>query len=70
MVKLVFDQARCKGCELCSAVCPKKIIYMEKHFNAKGFRPAAVAEMEKCVACAACAKICPDAAIEIYREEE
>lgn len=68
MAKPVFDQERCKGCELCTTVCPKNIIIMEKHFNAKGYRPANVLAIEKCVGCAACAKICPDVAIEIYKE--
>lgn len=70
MPKPVFNQERCKGCELCAVVCPKKIIIMEKHFNPKGYHPATVADIDKCVGCAACVKICPDVVIEIYKEKK
>ena len=39
MPKPVFNEERCKGCELCTIVCPKKIIVMANHFNSKGYRP-------------------------------
>lgn len=67
MPKPVFNQERCKACELCVAVCPKKILFLETHFNTKGYNPAAVRDAEKCVGCAACAKMCPDVVIEIEK---
>ena len=30
MAKVTFDTDRCKGCELCTIVCPKKIVVMSK----------------------------------------
>ncbi|MBS3984211.1 MAG: 4Fe-4S binding protein [Selenomonadales bacterium] len=67
MAKVTFNEERCKGCELCTAVCPVKIVVMADRINRRGFRPAMVIEMHKCIACAACARICPDAVIEVER---
>jgi 2-oxoglutarate ferredoxin oxidoreductase subunit delta len=66
--RVVFDQERCKGCEVCVQFCPRKIIVMLDHRNARGYRPAGVHEMDKCTGCATCAQMCPDSAIEVYRE--
>ena len=65
-----FDNDVCKGCELCRAVCPKKIIEMSDKFNTKGYAPAAVTKMEECIGCTSCALVCPDGAIEIFKMEE
>ncbi len=68
MAKVTFDTDRCKGCELCTIVCPKKIVVMSKDkLNKKGFPPAEVIEMEKCIGCAFCAKICPDCVITVEK---
>ncbi len=72
MKKVVFDEERCKGCELCTTVCPKNIIVMDtKRINSQGFHPATVKDedQEKCIACANCAKRCPDLVISVYRPE-
>lgn len=38
--KITFDSDRCKGCELCAAVCPKHIIAVDPHtINRKGITP-------------------------------
>ena len=68
MAKVIFNEERCKGCKLCTAVCPKKIIIMNNvKINSKGFQPATVSEMDKCIGCAFCAVICPDVAIEVEK---
>ena len=65
---VTFDRDRCKGCELCIAVCPKHIVEIDATAtNARGYHPAAVREMELCIACASCAKICPDSVIIVER---
>ena len=61
---------KCKGCELCRSVCPKNVIEMSAHPNAKGYCPAEPARLDDCVGCTSCALICPDAAIEIFALEE
>lgn len=68
MPRVIFDEGRCKGCELCKSVCPKKIIAMAKdRLNKKGFHPAEVTEPEKCIGCAFCATMCPDTVIEVEK---
>lgn len=67
MAKVTFDKDRCKGCELCTTVCPKQIVVMSKDMNAKGFHPAEVIEQEKCIGCAFCATMCPDCVITVER---
>lgn len=68
MAKVEFREDRCKGCELCIAVCPKKIVVLRcDRLNARGFHPAGVDAMEQCTGCAFCAQICPDGVIEVER---
>ncbi len=44
MGRIVVDEDRCKGCEVCLSVCPKKVIAMADHFNRLGYRPARMHE--------------------------
>ncbi|MGI6585935.1 MAG: 4Fe-4S dicluster domain-containing protein [Gracilibacteraceae bacterium] len=67
--RVTFDEGRCKGCELCTRVCPVKIVVMDtKRINSKGYHPAAVMEIDKCIGCANCAVMCPDTAIRVEQE--
>lgn len=67
--RVSFDENRCKGCELCTTVCPVKIVKMDrKRINVKGYHPSTVDEMEKCIACKNCATICPDVVITVEKE--
>lgn len=65
---LTFEQDRCKGCELCISVCPKKILGLGEHHNIKGYRPAQCNDESSCIGCASCAKICPDSIITITKD--
>ena len=38
--RIVVDEDRCKGCEICISVCPKKVIALGNHFNRLGYHPA------------------------------
>lgn len=67
MGTVTFNEARCKGCALCTTACPKKIISLSKRINSKGYHPAEVVEMDKCIGCAMCATICPDCVITVER---
>lgn len=68
---IVIDQDRCKGCELCTFVCPKHLIGIAETFTPRGYRPARLADPGgDCTGCLLCAVICPDAAITVYREEK
>lgn len=68
MAKVTFFEDLCKGCMLCTSVCPKKIVVMNtEKLNKKGFHPATVIDMDKCIGCAFCATICPDCVIEVSK---
>ncbi|HHV72068.1 MAG TPA: 4Fe-4S binding protein [Clostridia bacterium] len=67
MVKVLINEDRCKGCELCVSVCPQRIIGFKSNLNIKGYKPVTVTEKDKCLGCGLCALMCPDVAIEIYK---
>lgn len=65
-MKVIFD--RCKGCGLCTTVCPKKIIVVQqKKRNPKGYFTAECIDQDACISCAMCATMCPDCAIVIEK---
>ena len=67
--RIVIDEELCKGCELCTTVCPYRLITLADHYNAKGYRPALLVDSERrCTGCTLCAMICPDVAITVLRE--
>ena len=63
-----FDGDVCKGCELCGAYCPKKLIFMSSHINNKGYHPATIERQDDCIGCRSCALVCPDGAISIFSD--
>ena len=68
MGKVTFDLDKCKGCGLCVAVCPKKIVVLDtEKLNSSGYHPAAITDMEACIACAFCASMCPDCVITVEK---
>ena len=65
---VVFDVERCKGCGLCIAACPKKVLAFSGKLNKSGYDVVHMAHPEDCIGCAFCAMTCPDIVIEVYRE--
>lgn len=66
MQKMYVDFDMCKGCGLCAAACPKKIVALQRdRLNKKGYYTAACTDNDACIACALCAVMCPDCAITI-----
>ncbi len=67
---VVIDVDRCKGCGLCTHVCPANILALSQDtFNIKGYHPVVVTDAEKCIGCASCARICPDVVFTVYRQK-
>ena len=65
---IVVDVDRCKGCGLCTHVCPVHILELsETQLNVKGYHPVVVTDMGQCIGCASCATICPDVVFTVYR---
>lgn len=67
---IVINETRCKGCTLCTQVCPKGIIEMANgRVNAKGYTPAVLVDPDaQCTGCTICAMVCPDVCITVYRD--
>lgn len=63
--RYLIDNDRCKGCSLCTSVCPKDVLEISDKINTKGYFPAYQARPEDCIACARCCTMCPDMAITI-----
>lgn len=65
-----IDQERCKGCKLCTTVCPQSVLVMTSGaLNSKGYFPAALDDPDgRCTGCSICAMICPDVCITVFRE--
>ncbi|MDO9630307.1 MAG: 4Fe-4S binding protein [Humidesulfovibrio sp.] len=72
MSRIVVTEERCKGCLLCTTVCPVSIIRQSERINQQGYKVAEVAadDMDKCTGCTSCATICPDMAIEVWRSKK
>ncbi len=72
MSRITVSEERCKGCLLCTQVCPVEIIRQSERINQNGYKVAEVPaqSMDKCTGCASCATICPDMAIEVWRSKK
>jgi 2-oxoglutarate ferredoxin oxidoreductase subunit delta len=63
-----IDTEKCKGCALCVAACPERILKLSRdRFNRQGLPFSVCFEPERCTACMSCAIICPDTAIRIVK---
>jgi 2-oxoglutarate ferredoxin oxidoreductase subunit delta len=73
-MKLVIDEERCKGCNLCKMVCPYRIFQEGTKTNERGIVVPAMDRPERCpncrlqklygrTLCGVCQMICPDQAI-------
>ncbi len=62
-----IDINRCKGCALCTSVCPQNILSMSIKTNSQGNSYSQCINEEQCTGCTFCAVMCPDSAIKIYR---
>ncbi len=54
----------CKGCGICVAFCPKKVLEMGRDQKAHVVHP------ELCIKCYMCARRCPDLAVTVTEEME
>jgi 2-oxoglutarate ferredoxin oxidoreductase subunit delta len=57
---VLIDKENCTGCGRCIAMCPKKILYLDKETN-----KCMVTDGEKCDRLRGCEMVCPADAIRI-----
>lgn len=58
--KVDINNNWCKGCLLCVALCPKKVLAMQKN-------KASVVDPDACIGCQLCEIYCPDFAISVSK---
>ena len=58
VVTLELNKDKCKGCEMCTQVCPHEVFTMKEH-------KAVIQDLDSCMECGACAKNCPFSAIKV-----
>ena len=64
----MVNVARCKGCNLCAAACPVKVLSLQKkEVNDRGYHFAYMENPDACIGCASCATVCPDGCISVYK---
>ena len=57
---------RCKGCELCVAICPPHALQLDLTIvNPLGHHPVRLVSPATCTSCAFCARVCPDAVLTV-----
>ena len=66
---ITVNEKLCKGCNLCTEFCPKKVYKESEELNQKGIHIPVPANKEKCTQCGLCALMCPDQAIKVDEEE-
>ncbi|MDQ7851258.1 MAG: 4Fe-4S binding protein [Armatimonadota bacterium] len=69
MARIVIDQERCKGCQLCVQFCPPRVLTMSSRLNSRGFYTVELMDEGRCTSCAACALVCPDVVITVFKPE-
>jgi 2-oxoglutarate ferredoxin oxidoreductase subunit delta len=65
-----IKQDSCKGCGICIALCPVKILEFSKNLNSRGVSYPEVIDQESCTECFNCMIYCPDMAVVVVRDEK
>lgn len=69
-IKIVIDEERCKGCGICIALCPLKVLIKSDKLSSQGFNLPFPINKDKCSGCKICEYYCPDFAIYIIGNEK
>lgn len=67
MAKVTVDFQNCKGCGLCVAACPKKILRLGSVSNNKGYYVVECTDPEAAWAARRARTMCPDSILEVER---
>ena len=67
---ITVNEKLCKGCNLCTEFCPKKVYEQSDKLDKKGVRVPVPKNREKCSKCGLCALMCPDQAIKVDEKDD
>ena len=72
MSRIIIREERCKGCLLCTLVCPVDMLEQSDSPNRQGYKVIKVKnqDMSVCKGCGFCAEICPDEVFTVYRSKK
>ena len=71
MPRVEIREHRCKGCLLCTTVCPTGILEQSERMNESGYKVVHLKPegIDLCKGCAFCAQICPDMVLRVFRTQ-
>lgn len=67
---IYIDKDACKGCGICIAFCPKKILIFSRDLNKRGALYPEIVDENECILCENCMIYCPDFAVVVKKDEE
>jgi 2-oxoglutarate ferredoxin oxidoreductase subunit delta len=65
MIEIVINPDYCKGCNICVAFCPRKVLQTSNNINSKGYMLPEAVNLDVCTQCMLCEIVCPDLAIAV-----
>ena len=65
-----IDKDACKGCGICIAMCPVKILEFSDELNNRGVHFPKINNEGKCTKCENCMIYCPDFAVVVNKDEK
>lgn len=68
--KIVVSEELCKGCGICIALCPLKVLVKSDKLSPRGVYPPVSTGGNKCTGCRMCEYYCPDFAVYVVTEEK
>ena len=66
--RIVISEELCKGCGICIALCPLRVLGRSDNLSSRGVYPPVPVNGNKCTGCRICQYYCPDLAIYIVTE--
>lgn len=66
--KIVVSEELCKGCGICIALCPLKVLGKSHKLSSRGVYPPMPISNNRCTGCRICEHYCPDFAVYVVRE--
>lgn len=69
-IHVQLNQARCKGCLLCTDVCPNDLLKAQPEAKTNGYFPVVMVDEAYCINCLRCVDVCPDRAFVLPQKKQ